>query len=31
MQQVLMGSAIGPRKSFITEHAENLDWTLLDL
>lgn len=28
---VLMGSSIGPRKLFITEHAENLDTSLLDL
>ena len=28
---ILMGSNIAPRKAFITEQAETLDWTLLDL
>ena len=28
---VLMGNAIAPRKAFITEHAETLDWSMLDV
>ena len=28
---VLMGNAIAPRKAFISEHAETLDWSALDL
>ena len=28
---VLMGGAVGPRKAFITEHAETLDWSMLDV
>ena len=28
---VLMGNAIGPRKAFITEHADLIDWSLIDL
>ena len=28
---VLMGNAIAPRKAFITERAETLDWSLLDV
>ena len=28
---ILMGSNIAPRKAFITEHAENLDFELLDI
>lgn len=31
MFSVLMGSSIGPRKQFINEHAETLDWSLLDI
>ena len=28
---VLMGNNIAPRKQFISEHAEGLDWDKLDL
>ena len=28
---VLMGNSIAPRKAFITEHADGLDWSMLDL
>lgn len=28
---MLMGNNIGPRKAFIAEQAETLDWDLLDL
>ena len=28
---VLMGNSIGPRKAFITERAETLDWSMLDV
>ena len=28
---VLMGNHIAPRKQFIAEHAETLDWDMLDL
>ena len=31
MFSVLMGSNIAPRKQFITEHAETLDWDKLDV
>ena len=27
----LMGNSIGPRKAFIAEHADTLDWSLLDV
>ena len=28
---VLMGNSIAPRKAFITEHADLLDWEMLDV
>ena len=28
---MLMGSNCAPRKAFITEHAETLDWDALDI
>ena len=28
---VLMGNSIAPRKAFITDHAEHMDWSLIDL
>ena len=31
MLSMLMGNTIAPRKAFITERAENLDWDLLDI
>ena len=31
MLSMLMGNNIAPRKAFITEHAETLDWDALDL
>ena len=31
MFSVLMGSNIAPRKQFITEHAKNIDLSLIDL